>query len=148
MNKMKIFLSAPISAFRDEVKYHEYRLLLLGLLDFLREEYEVYSEIEKISGLSSYDEPGKSAIDDFRRITESDVFMLHHPARMQTSALIELGYAFAKGKKIIMIADPNDLPYLALGLSTFSSSVRIVASSELNKQTISEILFVLNNFEE
>lgn len=144
MNKIKIFLSTPISAFRDEEKYVEYRHLLLSFIQVLREKYEVYSEIEQIRGLSCYDEPGKSAVDDFRRILEADFFMLHHPIRMQTSALIELGYAIAKEKKIIIIANPKELPYLALGLSASLFTVKIVPSSELSKETIDEVLLFLN----
>ncbi|WP_342755907.1 hypothetical protein [Kineothrix sedimenti] len=147
MSKLKIFLSAPISAFNDEKKYEDYRNLLFRLIIFLRENYDVYSEIEQISGLSCYDEPGKSAMQDFQRILESNIFMLHHPARMQTSALIELGYAFAEGKKIILIGEPKNLPYLALGLAASSSMVRIVSSSELNNQILEEIMSAINDLE-
>lgn len=140
MNKLKIFLAAPISAFEDELHYKKSRIELLNLIKSLSENFQVYSEIINIQYLDSYDEPGKSVVKDFKEIIESDVFMLYHPMRMQTSTLIELGYAVAKEKKIIIISQPDILPYLALGLLKYDSDIRIVSSSELNMDVIAQIV--------
>lgn len=147
MNKIKIFLAAPISGFGDEEKYSAYRKKLINFINSLKNAYVVYSEIEKIDDTDSYDKPGESAIEDFSNISNSDVFILFHPAHMQTSSFIELGYAIAKNKKIIIIADLKDLPYLALGLEEFSSSVKIIQSSEISEQTIDIALKELKKIE-
>lgn len=98
MNRIKFFLAAPISGFNEELEYKKNRENLLELIRKLSIKFNVYSEILNIGTLASYDEPGKSAIKDFAEIDESDIFIIYHPANMQTSTLIELGYAVAKQK--------------------------------------------------
>lgn len=66
---------------------------------------------------------------------------------MQTSTFIELGYAVAKGKNIIIIIGEKDmLPYLALGLSKYSSNIKIISSSELDANTFGKIEILINEF--
>lgn len=128
----KIFLAAPISAFDDEKLYSINRRFLLKLIKALRTQYEVYSEIENIASIGSYDTPGKSAVEDFKKIDDSNIFILYHPMRVQTSAFIELGYAIAKFKKIIIISSKKDLPYLALGLTSVSKQIEIIDIESLS----------------
>lgn len=144
MNKIKIFLAAPISGFKDEVQYKKNRENLLNLINKLSTKFQVYSEISNIGSLASYDEPGESAIKDFGKICESDIFIIYHPMNMQTSTLIELGYAVAKEKKIIIIASPKTLPYLALGLSKYNSNIKIIPHSELNESILRQVEMIIN----
>lgn len=68
---------------------------------------------------------------------------------MQTSTFIELGYAVAKGKNIIfiiIIGEKDMLPYLALGLSKYSSNIKIISSSELDANTFGKIEILINEF--
>lgn len=146
MNKIKIFLAAPISSFKDEAEYRRNRENLLNLINKLSVKFQVYSEISNIGSLASYDEPGESAIKDFNEISESDVFIIYHPMNMQTSTLIELGYAVAKEKKVIVIGKTDILPYLALGLSKYSSDIKIIPSSELNKSVFEQVEMLINEF--
>ena len=146
MNKIKIFFAAPISGFEDESEYRKNRDKLLDIINRLRINYEVYSEILNIGSLASYDEPGVSAVKDFNEISKSDVFNIYHPMNMQTSTFIELGYAVAKGKSIILIGDKDTLPYLALGLSKYNSSIKIISSSELNEKTFDQIEMSIREF--
>ena len=139
MNKIKIFLAAPISGFADEAEYRKNRENLLKLIDKLSVKFQVYSEISNIGSLASYDEPGESVIKDFNEIKESDIFIMYHPMNMQTSTLIELGYAVAKEKKIIIIGNTDILPYLALGLPKYSLNIKIISSSELNQIIIRQV---------
>lgn len=139
--KNKIFIAAPISAFDNEDLYSKNRQFLLQLIQKLRVQYEVYSEIENISNLGIYDTPGESAVDDFERIENSDIFILYHPMRVQTSSFIELGYAISKCKKIIIISKMKDLPYLAIGLPNISSNIKIIEMDDLSK--IAEKIFVV-----
>lgn len=141
MNKKSIFLAAPISGFSDEKEYNEYRDKVLSLIKYLRENsFIVYSEVERVTGKSNYDSPSNSVENDFKHICESDVFLLLHPKKVQTSALIELGYAYAKMKNIVMVGPKTALPYLALGLPSANSSVRIIDAVALTVQTFEQIL--------
>jgi nucleoside 2-deoxyribosyltransferase len=65
---------------------------------------------------------------------------------MQTSTLIELGYAVAKEKKIIVIGKTDILPYLALGLSKYSSDIKILPYSELNESIFEQVEMLINEF--
>lgn len=139
MSKRSIFLAAPISGFSVEQEYQKYRKSVLALIAGLRKlSFEVYSEIERISNASDYDSPENSAETDFHRIDQMDVFLLLHPVKEQSSTLIELGYAYAKGKTIVIVGDTMNLPYLVLGLKT--SKVQIISTSELSARKIACIL--------
>lgn len=146
MNKIKIFLATPISGLKND-DYSTYRSVLLNLVERLKENHEVYSELERISDINCYDSPEKSVIEDFRKIKEAEVFLLHHPARMQSSTLIELGYACAQDKKIIIVGNKTDLPYLALGLPSAQLNTVIIETSEIDADIIEKIFQVIESFD-
>lgn len=139
-----IFLATPISGFPTEAGYQEYRKEALKLISYLRENgYEVCSELENVVGSSDYDSPAKSVSDDFNSIKENDYFLLLHPARMQTSSLIEFGYACAFDKKVVAVGRKKDLPYLVIGYEEYSKKAKIVETDKLEDEAFSAILQVL-----
>ena len=141
MNQFRIFLAAPISGCANEAEYQSVKDSVLTLIRALRSEgYVVSSELEDISGNDSYDSPGSSVIKDFGQILMSDVFLWFHPRKMQTSALIELGYAYAHDKNIIMVSPMEALPYMALGLPEVKPNVHIVEAASIDEKTISQIV--------
>ena len=145
MNNKAIFLAAPISGFSNDNEYRGYREKVLKFMAHLRaNSYEVYSEIEKVTGKNNYSSPDHSAEDDFNKINDLDIFLLLHPRRVQTSSLIELGYAYAKGKTIVIIGSTDALPYLALGLPAVCPNVRLIDSSELDTNTFIHAINILN----
>jgi nucleoside 2-deoxyribosyltransferase len=115
---MNIFLAAPISGFDNIKEYQQYRNGVILLIEKLRKYYCVYSELEQVDNIETYDSPEQSVKKDFQAIENSDVFLLLHPKRMQTSSFIELGFAYALNKKILIVSEQEDLPYMALGLCT------------------------------
>lgn len=146
MNNKNIFLAAPISGFSYENEYLEYRKKVLKLISFLRDNsFSVYSEIERVTNKSNYDSPEISVKNDFNRINNSDIFLLLHPRKSQTSALIELGYAYAKGEKIIIAGSITALPYLALGLPLTSTNAQIIDLSDIDTSTYIKISSALND---
>ncbi len=143
---MRIFLSTPISAFDVNQEYIEYRQQVLNFISVLRKRNKVYSEIEEISELNYYDNPSDALSKDLDIIDKSEMFVIHHPFRMQTSTLIELGYAAALNKTIIIIGKRKDLPYLALGLPEKTANTFIIDTSSLSVQTAEEILLIIDKF--
>ncbi len=139
MNKLNIFIAAPISGFSDENQYLKYRNGVLKMIEILRKEHVVFSEIENFEKLDSYDDPGKSALEDFNKISNSDVFILMHPSKMQTSALIELGYALAHKKNIIIVSRKKYLPFLTLGLCDVMENVKLIETIDVSDETINEV---------
>lgn len=136
----RIFMAAPISGFLIEAEYQEYRKKVLKLISYLRDNgYEVYSELERVSGSEDYDSPGESVAADFRSIRENDYFLLLHPARMQTSSLIEFGYACAYDKKIVAVGKRGDFPYFILGYAAYSNKTKIVEADKLTEDVFPAI---------
>lgn len=139
-----VFLATPISGFSNENEYQNYRSEVLRLIDFLRKSgYKVCSELESVRGLSDYDSPGKSVEDDFESIKQNDFFILLHPARMQTSSLIEYGFACGQNKKIIAVGRKEDLPYLVVGYADISPESEIIDTRELNDEVFLQIVNTL-----
>lgn len=148
MIKQKIFLAAPISGFQDEHQYTIYRENVLSLISLLSDRYDICSEIQNISKTESYDTPEESLEKDFSEIEKADIFMLLHPMRMQTSSLIELGYACALKKKLLIVGRKEDLPYLVLGITKPKYNAFSIYVSEINHEiinSISEALTLLGN---
>ncbi len=142
----RIFLATPISGFSTEAGYQEYRKEALKLIAYLRENgYEVCSELENVVGSGDYDSPAKSVSDDFNSIKENDYFLLLHPARMQTSSLIEFGYACAFNKKVVVVGRRKDLPYLVIGYEEYSKKAKIVEKDKLKEDVFPAILKVLQS---
>ena len=116
-----IFVSTPITGFGNIQDFWSFKEHAVSIIDMLKSfGHSVYNEFEHIDSDNCFDSPSKSVDEDFMKIEKSDVFLLIHPRRMQTSSLIELGYACALQKRIIIIGNFNDLPFLAKGLSKSS----------------------------
>lgn len=137
----RVFLAAPISGFPDPEEYYAYRDSILKLIARLRaNSLEVFSEVERIGNTDSYDSPGQSALQDFQGIDASDIFLMLHPRKLQTSSLIELGYACAREKAIMIVGPRRAIPYLALGLPEINPHARIIESDNLDIQTINTVV--------
>lgn len=113
-----IFVSTPITGFNSSQEFLLFKEYALVVIDRLKKlGYTVFNEFEHISDENDFDSPSKSVDEDFKIIEKTEIFILIHPRKMQTSTLIELGYACACRKKIVIISEYNDLPFLAKGLS-------------------------------
>lgn len=137
--KNGVFLSTPISGFFDENEYLKYRKTVLKLIERLREDYDVYSEIEQVVKIDDYDSPEKSVKDDFARIEANNIFVLLHPAKIQTSSLVEFGYACALRKKIVIVGNKKDLPYLVIGYERYCSEAIVVEIDSLTDADFEKI---------
>lgn len=146
MNKLKIFIATPISSFSNNKEYLNFRYIIMNLVSELRKDFCVYSEIEEFVKMNSFDEPAKAISKDFDNILISDFFILIHPSKMQTSTLIELGYAFAHKKNIIIISSKNDLPYLALGMSEIIDNVFFLECADINNDIVDKIPKIIKNW--
>ena len=135
----RIFLATPISAFTDPAEYDAFRQNVIRLIGVLREKYEVYCELERVEGESDYDTPEESVVKDFGKIDEAEIFMMVHLKKCQTSALMELGYAYARGKEIVLVGPKDALPYMALGLNGLGHPARRIEVDALDGAAMREI---------
>ncbi len=143
----KIFVAVPISGFNSETEYQFFRESVMKLISELRNRsFSVHSEIEEINDQNDYDSPEQSVRHDFEMIKVSDIFVLLYPKRIQSSALIELGYAFAINKPIVIIGPQEALPFLAQGLPLVSSTIDYIDSVHIDTERIIQaILNICNN---
>lgn len=109
------------------------------MIDRISDMCSISSEIQGITSRCEYDSPESSVEADFNTIDESDVLLLLHPMRIQSSSLIELGYACAKNKKIIIVGNKSDLPYIAQGLEKSSYNAVLIQESNLSDKAILRI---------
>ena len=147
MNRKKLFLATPMSGFRSAEMYASYRERLLELIAALSGRYEVYSEMQRAASEEAFESPETSVREDFHEIEVSDLLLLLHPCRMQTSTLMELGYACALKKPVVLVGESDNLPYMALGLKRPADNALLIESSEITPETIEKILSALEELE-
>ena len=141
---MNVFLATPISTFREHDEFLKYRKSVVKLVSILRKEHSVTCELDEIGGKVGYDSPEDSFTKDFSAIKESDCFILHYPNPLPTSALIELGFAIALEKKVIIVTpDKQQLPYLVQSIEKVGTAYSIIENRCLGKTTIRRILDIL-----
>lgn len=129
MSINNIFIATPIAGFLNKNDYKMYKKLIEEIvveINCTNIFGNVYCEITNLDDIADYDSPAASAAKDFNNVLNSEYFILLYPQRVVSSALIELGYALAKGKKILIISsDKNALPYMALELDKIYHNVTI-----------------------
>ena len=143
---MKVFLLTPISCFNNKAELINYKESITNLLSAIKKQHTVCAEIETIMDEADYDTPEKSIETDLQSIRNCDIFIIHYPTKVPSSALIELGVAIALNKRIIIItSSKNTLPYLALGIpSTINKSI-ILESNSFDDDFIDKMLYFLNS---
>ena len=52
---------------------------------------------------------------------------------------MELGYAFARGKEIVLVGPKDALPYMALGLDVPGHTARMIEVERLDDEAIQKI---------
>lgn len=143
---MRIFFATPISSIKEHDEYVKYRRNVVKFINTLRLEHDVICEIDKIRKADDYESPKESYVMDFGAISECDAFILHYPISTPTSALVELGFALALDKRVIIITpDRNRLPYLMRELDSVGNGNYIVENKCLGKVTTNKVLDTLKN---
>ncbi len=136
-----VFISFPIAAMPDKTKRR-------AINDFAN---SLESELNKLgykknfnaslhfSDKHEHQAPKVAAKIDFTALDKSRNFLLIYPEKLPTSALIELGYALAAGKNIIMCSDDiHTLPFLARGFNENFKNVTFIEYKD--NQQLLEIL--------
>lgn len=129
-----------MSCFKTKNEILAYKNCISFLLGKLKEYHNVCSEIDKIEEETDFDTPEKSISSDLESIQECDVFILHYPKEVPTSALVELGFAIAFEKKVIIITPKkNMLPYLIKGISAMNLDSVIIESEDIDDKLINQV---------
>jgi len=138
-----IFISTPISVF-SESELGLFRGFCTKLYTKLIEKdggASFYCATVAIEGSHLFDSPHDSAHRDFEELRRLDSFVLLYPKPVTSSSLIELGYALALRKRILIVAPRlEDLPFLARGLTMASHNTEVLLANPLSQQSFERIL--------
>ena len=146
MKKNNVFIASPIAGFLTNQDYDKYSNLLKEVVENLKRRNNIgniYCEIANITNILEYDSPAKSVVKDFKHIKESDFFILLYPQKIVSSALIELGYAVAENKNILIISPYQEiLPYMVLGFEEVYKNIKV----KITEYSYQNLLELINNF--
>jgi hypothetical protein len=131
-----LFVSVPISSFSEPKAALTFEQITLRLLHGLRSrlnKWQIYCAAEAVNKRGGYESPAKATQDDLAALSRATHFLLLYPAKVPTSALIELGFAIARGLPIVTVTNSRStLPFMAQGLDSFHRSFSIIESDMFN----------------
>jgi|GEM_PF-3476466 len=134
-----VFISFPIASMPDDEKQQnikEFANQLEKELNRLGYKKNFNASVH-FSDKHDYQAPKVAAKIDFDALDKSRNFLMIYPEKLATSALIELGYALAARKNIIMCSDNlHTLPFLARGFNETFKNVSFIEYKD-NKQLLS-----------
>ncbi|KPF61851.1 hypothetical protein IP88_15345 [alpha proteobacterium AAP81b] len=110
-----IFIAAPMSVLNAQ----DYRDLqrtiteLIARVKNIPSVDAVYFAGANIAAPAEFSDPTSAIAADMEALDRCDVFILYYSAPAATSALVELGYALARRKRVLIVApDESILPFL------------------------------------
>ena len=141
--KTTIFISTPISAFKENNDYVIFRNWIQNLVSKINESgwfSDVFCVANLVKNQTSLDDPKSSLINDLEQLDRSSHFLLIYPQISATSALIELGYAVAKNKTI-MIVHPKQvkLPFMAGEMHNIYPNVTKMCIDDFNSKGVRDV---------
>lgn len=144
MNNRKLFIASPISAFDFDAEYIIFRDWIESVTSALQSTgtfTDIFCVANIVKSKSSLDDPIKSLQNDIGELESATDFLLIYPKSMATSALIELGYAMAKKKKILIVHPENvPLPFMASKLNCVFSNISTVSIHAFDHSSIELIV--------
>lgn len=135
-----IFLSIPISSFPDGEDLEKFKDAVFCLLRRLRSsnnKLKVYCALEHMPTSGIYNDPTHGTKSDLAELDSAKVIIFIYPKKTPTSALIELGYAIAKKKKIMCITPSREmLPYMSQCFDSLYDNFELLEADIFNMKTL------------
>ena len=126
IKRKSVFLSSPMTSVESEDEYIELQKSIASLINELEKiGYEVFYGGVNVQHMSEVNQAARIPPENFRALKHAEYVILLHPKYLATSALIEVGYALALGKEIVIFAKEGErLPLVLSGLSVPLPNVR------------------------
>lgn len=145
----QLFISTPISTF-SQVELLQFENWCRGLETKLKDEFDglgIYCAILGLMNSSDFDNPETSVRKDLEALSSCSGFVMLYPKKVASSVLIELGYAIALKKPILIITHArNELPHLTKGLEISAERVKILEVKSIQNESLSHIVeFISKN---
>lgn len=127
VNKDTLYLSTPMASI-DEPTYNEQRNFLLELHNLLLSIgfKNIVCPAISINNQSNFDGSTKANFDNYRELKQADSFIGVYPKPLPSSVLIEIGYAIALSKRIVIFCrGKEDLPFMLREADSTISNLKI-----------------------
>ena len=115
IKKGKVFVGVPMAS-ADDAEYPEYKTCALDVKNALLEyggAKEVYCPSESIPNRGKFDGYRKAIRKDFQILKESEHYVFIYPRNINSSILVEMGYAIALSKNTTIFAKSiEELPFM------------------------------------
>ena len=113
--KKNVFISSPMASMENN-EYTDFHNDIILIQKKLKDECKaknVYYPGKLIDKPEKFDGHQKAVNQNFVKLKECEYLIVVYPKPLPSSVLVEIGYAIALSKKIIIfVKDPNDLPYM------------------------------------
>lgn len=124
-----LFVSAPMAAFDTEKEFQSSRNAILDIVRGIKKYCkfkDVFYAGEEIESHKDFESEDLSVIEDYDACFRSKYYILIYPQKIATSALIELGWAMAHKKPIVIFTKKrDDLPFLVKNADSVFANLRI-----------------------
>lgn len=114
--KKNVFISSPMASIEDPTEYQKFQKDMKQIQNALKiscKVKNVYYPGENIEGKERFEGKKKAINNNFHKLKECEYLLVVYPKALVTSVLVEIGYAIALSKKIIVfVKNKNDLPYI------------------------------------
>jgi len=115
LKRGKVFVGVPMASANDQeyAHYKECALAVKRALLIHTDAREVYCPCEEITNRGQFEGYKSAIIKDFKILKESEHYIFIYPRAINSSILVEMGYAIALCKKTTIFArDVDDLPFM------------------------------------
>jgi len=148
LKENSLFLSIPISSFPDVEDMKKFKDAMFCLLRQLRSsnnKLKVYCALEHMPTNGIYNNPTHGTKSDLAELDSAKVIIFIYPKKTPTSALIELGYAIAKKKKIMCVTPSREmLPYMLQCFDSLYENFELLEADVFNTKTLDLIVSSLS----
>ena len=115
VKRKSVFLSSPMASLEDD-EYEQFQDQMLRVQATIKKECkskEVFYPGQNIEKVERFEGKQKAINKNFARLKECEYLLVIYPEALTSSVLVEIGYAMALSKKIIVfVRDRNNLPYI------------------------------------
>jgi len=127
--KYDLFVSSPMAAFETDGEFKSSRDAIFDVVRGVKKSCNfesVFYAGTEIESFKDFDSADLSVIDDYDAAYNCKYFLLFYPKKLVTSALIELGWAMAFKKPIIIFyKNKDDLPFLMKHLDSAYRNIKL-----------------------
>ncbi len=127
INIHTLYISTPMASI-EAPEYDEQRTFLLNLENLLKDIgfKNIFSPAISIEKQENFDGSTKANLDNYRELKQVDSFVGVYPKPLPSSVLIEIGYAIALSKRIVIFCKgKEDLPFMLREANATISNLKI-----------------------